>query len=147
MQKIFGRKPVLEALKSKSNIDHIYIQFGLHGFIIDEIKRLAKKNNVKLTQLSKQRFNKYNDQKSSQGIVGIRNEFHYSSIDDILTDAGKFKFPLLLLLDSIQDPHNLGAIIRTAECSGVNGIITCNIYNNNHTTIKKMETIAPNKRI
>jgi 23S rRNA (guanosine2251-2'-O)-methyltransferase len=124
MQKIIGRKPVLEALKSKSNIDQIYIQYGMHGTIIDQIKKAAKQNNVKITQLSPQKFNNYAEGKNTQGIIGFKNTFAYSGIDEILISAENSKYPLLLLLDSIQDPHNLGAIIRTAECSGVDGIIT-----------------------
>lgn len=124
MQKIIGRKPVIEALKTKIDIDQIYIQFGLHGSIVDYIKTLAKKNGVKLTQLSTQKFNQLADGKTTQGIIAIKSSFDYSEIDDILIEAEKSEFPLLLLLDSIQDPHNLGAIIRTAECAGVNGIIT-----------------------
>lgn len=124
MQKIFGRKPLLEALKSHSKIEQIYLQYGTHGSIIDEIKRQAKLNNIKLTQLSIQRFKEYGDYKSTQGVVGIKRDYEYSSLDEILINAEKSEFPLILVLDSIQDPHNLGAIIRTAECSGVDGIIT-----------------------
>jgi 23S rRNA (guanosine2251-2'-O)-methyltransferase len=124
MQKIFGRKPVLEALKSKADIDQIYLQYGLHGSIVDIIKKLAKQNNVKITQLSPQKFNQHADDKNTQGIIALKSSFDYSEIDDILIDAENSEFPLLLLLDSIQDPHNLGAIIRTAECAGVDGIIT-----------------------
>ena len=123
MQKIFGRKPVLEALKSKADIDQIYIQYGLQGSIVDHIKQLAKRNNVKLSQISPQKFNQLTEDKNTQGIIAVKNEFNYSQIDEILIDAEKSEFPLLLLLDSIQDPHNLGAIIRTAECAGANGII------------------------
>jgi len=124
MQKIFGRKPVLEALKSKADIDQIYIQYGLHGSFLDQIKKLANQNAIKLTQLSPQKFNQYADDMNTQGIIALKSSFNYSEIDDILIDAEKSEFPLLLLLDSIQDPHNLGAIIRTAECAGVNGVIT-----------------------
>jgi len=138
MQKIFGRKPILEALKSKSQIDQIFIQYGLHGSIIDQIKGLAKQNNIKFTQLSPKKFNQHSDGKNTQGIIGIKNSFNYSGIDEILICAEKARFPLLLLLDSIQDPHNLGAIIRTAECAGVNGIIstTRNSASINHTVEK-----------
>lgn len=124
MQKIIGRKPILEALKSKTDIDQIYIQYGQHGSIIDQIKKLAKKNGVKLTQLSPQKFSLHSEGKNTQGIIGLKSSFNYSEIDEILLYAEKSEYPLLLLLDSIQDPHNLGAIIRTAECAGVNGIIT-----------------------
>ena len=124
MQKILGRKPVLEALKSKSNIDQIYIQYGLHGAIIDQIIGLAKKSNIKISQVSPQKFNQISEDKNTQGIIALKSSFNYSGIDEILFHAEKSEFPLVLLLDSIQDPHNLGAIIRTAECAGVDGIFT-----------------------
>lgn len=124
MHKIFGRKPVFEALKQQLDIDQIYIQYGLHGSIIDQIKKLAKQNAIKLTQLTTQKFNQYSEGKNAQGVIGIKSSFNYYGIDDILIEAENYEYPLILLLDSIQDPHNLGAIIRTAECSGVNGIIT-----------------------
>lgn len=138
MQKIFGRKPVLEALKSKTVIDQIYLQYGLHGSIIDEIKNLAKKTNITITQLSPQKFAKYTEGKNTQGIIALKNQFNYSEIDDILIKAEKSEYPLLLLLDSIQDPQNLGAIIRTAECAGVDGIITTlrNSASVNNTVVK-----------
>jgi len=124
MQKIFGRKPVLEALKSKADIDQIYIQYGMHGSIIDHIKLIAKKSNTKITQISPSKFNQLTENKNTQGIIAIKSSFSYSEIDDVLIEAENSRYPLLLVLDSIQDPHNLGAIIRTAECSGVDGIIT-----------------------
>ena len=124
MQKIFGRKPVLEALKSRADIEQIYLQYGQHGSIIEQIKKLANQNNIKLSQISPQKFNQLTDEKNTQGIIAIKSMFNYSEIDDILIEAEKSEFPLLLLLDSIQDPHNFGAIIRTAECAGVDGIFT-----------------------
>lgn len=124
MQKIFGRKPVLEALKSRADINQIYIQYGMHGEIIDQIRFYAKKNNIKITQITPQKFNQLTDGKNTQGVIAVKSSFQYSGIDEILIYAEKSEFPLLLLLDSIQDPQNLGAIIRTAECSGVNGIFT-----------------------
>ncbi|MEE9431979.1 MAG: 23S rRNA (guanosine(2251)-2'-O)-methyltransferase RlmB [Melioribacteraceae bacterium] len=138
MQKIFGRKPVLEALKSKSDINQIYIQFGQHGSIIEQIKSLANKYNVKVSQLSPNKFAQHTEGKNTQGIIALKSSFSYSEIDEILIDAEKSKYPLLLILDSIQDPHNLGAIIRTAECSGVNGIITTlrNSASVNNTVVK-----------
>ena len=124
MQKIFGRKPLLEALKTKSKIDQIYLQYGVHGSIIDEIKKYAKRYNIKLTQLSIQKFKIYGDYKSTQGVIGLKSEYEYLGIDELIINAEKSEYPLILVLDSIQDPHNLGAIIRTAECAGVDGIIT-----------------------
>ncbi len=134
MQKIFGRKPVLEALKAKKNLSQIYIQYGLHGSLIDQIKQLAKKQNIKISQLSPQKFSKYSAGKNTQGIIAIKNDFELSQPEEIIAESKDKKFPLLLLLDSIQDTHNLGAIIRTAECSGVDGII---ITSRNSATVNE----------
>jgi len=123
MNKIFGRKPVIEALKSESNIDRIYIQYGQHGSAIDEIKKIAGKEKVKITQISPRKFKDISEGKNTQGIIAVKSSFNYASIEEILYESSQIKFPLILLLDSIQDPHNLGAIIRTSECAGVNGVI------------------------
>ncbi|PID59422.1 MAG: 23S rRNA (guanosine(2251)-2'-O)-methyltransferase RlmB [Ignavibacteriae bacterium] len=124
MQKIFGRKPVIEALKSKTKLDQIYLQFGQHGSVIEQIKNLAKQKNIKLTQISNSKFNQLSEGKNTQGVIALKSSFDYSELDEILIEAEESEFPLILVLDSIQDTHNLGAIIRSAECSGVNGIIT-----------------------
>lgn len=122
--KIIGRKPVLEALKSNQKIDQIFLQYGQHGTIIEQIKNIAHKKNIKVSQPPSNKFSQLADGKNTQGVIAIKHSFNYVEIDEILISAENSKFPLLLLLDSIQDPHNLGAIIRTAECAGVNGIIT-----------------------
>ncbi len=138
MQKIFGRKPILEALKSGKDINRIYIQYGLHGSIIDQIKNLAKKQNIKISQLSPQKFSKYTEGKNTQGIIALKNDFIISQPEEIIAESKEKELPFLLLLDSIQDTHNLGAIIRTAECAGVDGIIITsrNSATVNNTVIK-----------
>lgn len=123
MQKIYGRKPVLEALKSETEIEVIYVAFGQHGEVINRIFSAAKKRGIKITQLATPKFNSLSDSENSQGVIAIKSSQKYFELDEIISESKKSKFPFLLLLDSIQDPHNLGAILRTAECAGVDGII------------------------
>lgn len=123
MKKIFGRKPVLDALKSDLEIEQIIVQFGTKGDIIYTIKNLASKKGIKFTELSTEKFKTYEDEANSQGILAIISDVHYYTLDELLNEIRGKKNPLLLLLDSIQDPHNVGAILRTAECSGVDGVI------------------------
>ncbi|MFZ5947625.1 MAG: 23S rRNA (guanosine(2251)-2'-O)-methyltransferase RlmB [Stygiobacter sp.] len=123
MQKIIGRKPVLEAINSGAELEVIYIAFGQHGEAINRIFSAAKKNKIKITQLSTQKFNSIAKIEDSQGVVAIKSSQRYYSLEEIIIESQKSKFPLLLLLDTIQDPQNLGAIFRTAECSGVDGVI------------------------
>lgn len=123
MQKIYGRKPVLEALKSDIELEVIYIAFGQHGDVIDQIFSAAKKRGIKITELSTQKFDILSKGQNSQGVIALKSSQKYFELDEIISESKRLKFPFLLLLDSIQDPHNLGAILRTAECAGVDGII------------------------
>lgn len=123
MKYIIGRKPVFETLKSDNDITQIFISYGQKGDIIEKIIIQAKKNEIKLTQLSPQKFKVLEKGKNSQGVIAAVPEYRVFTIDEIIGEAKNYKNPLLLLLDQIQDPHNLGAILRTAECSGVHGII------------------------
>jgi len=123
MQKIIGRKPVLEALNAGKEIDRVIFACGQKGRIVDSIIIAAKKSKVKLTQLSPQKFKEYEKDGNTQGVVALTSNYKYYSLNDIIDVSQKSKFPLLLILDSIQDTHNLGAIIRTAESAGVDGVI------------------------
>lgn len=123
MQKIFGRKPVLEALKSDVELEVVYVAFGQHGEVINQIFSVAKKRGIKITQLATPKFNSLSDSENSQGVIALKGSQKYFELEEIISESKKSKFPFLLILDSIQDPHNLGAILRTAECAGVDGII------------------------
>ncbi len=123
MNYIIGRKPVLEALKAKKDIEKIYFQFGQKGEIIDAIRTLASRNKVKITQLEPAKFNELTRDAKSQGVVALRSSFRYFQIEDIIAEAKKTEYPLILVLEEIQDPHNLGALIRSAECAGVKGVL------------------------
>lgn len=123
MKKIYGRKPVLEAIKSGDEIEQIYLSFDQRGDIINKIKNEAKKNKIKVTEIPAQKFAKYSDDKNTQGVFALISDVEYYELDELITESQKSKYPLLLILDTIQDPQNVGAILRSAECAGVDGVI------------------------
>ncbi len=126
---IIGRKPVLEAIKSGAEIERIYIVRGNKGGIIIDIFREAKKRNIKVNEVPQQKIQQYSKSENSQGVVALKSSFNYSGLEEILVPVKKKKDsnpdykPLLLILEQIQDTHNTGAILRTAEAAGVDGII------------------------
>jgi 23S rRNA (guanosine2251-2'-O)-methyltransferase len=123
MNIIIGRKPVLEALNSNEEVEQVYILFGQQGGIINAIRVAAKKRGIKCNQIPLERFKTYSPDKNSQGVIALKQDFRFSTLDEILAESKKNSLPLILILDEIQDPHNVGAILRSAECNGVNGII------------------------
>ncbi|MEX1139612.1 MAG: 23S rRNA (guanosine(2251)-2'-O)-methyltransferase RlmB [Bacteroidota bacterium] len=121
---IIGRKPVLEALRSRQPLEKIVIAFGTHGSPIDEIRRQARQNGVPITEIDREKFRQIADESSAQGVAAIGAVKAYVEIEDLLESARqKGEKPFLLILDEIEDPHNLGALIRTAECAGVHGVV------------------------
>lgn len=123
MKKIFGRKPVLEALNSGKDIDRIVIAYGQRGDAISKIQTAAKKKRIKLSQVSPAKFKDFEKGENSQGVVALFSDYNFWSLEDLVNHSQKSEMPFLLVLDSIQDPHNLGAIFRTAESVGVDGVI------------------------
>jgi 23S rRNA (guanosine2251-2'-O)-methyltransferase len=134
---IVGRKPVLEAINSGEEIEQVYILFGQKGGIVDAIRIAAKKRGIKINQVTPEKFNALTDHPNTQGIIARKSSYKFYDLEEILSDAKNKKYPLLLILDSIQDTHNLGAILRTAECSEVDGIILTK-----HNTAPINETVV-----
>jgi 23S rRNA (guanosine2251-2'-O)-methyltransferase len=121
---IIGRQPVLEALRSDAPLDKVYLLFGTRGVAIQQIRQMAKRAGVAFNEIDRQRFLKLCPDANAQGVIAITAGKPYVEIDDLLqTAASKGEKPFLLILDEIEDPHNLGALIRTAECAGVHGAI------------------------
>ena len=121
---IEGRNAVVELLRSGKDINKLYIQKGEKSGSINEIYALAKQRKVVIVELEKVKFAKMAQTPRAQGVIAVVPPYEYVSVDDILDYAkSKNEKPFILILDEIEDPHNLGSIIRTAECTGVHGII------------------------
>lgn len=123
MSQLAGRKPVLEALKAGEEIEKIYLQFGMKGGALQEIKSLAKQQKIKILEVPPQKLKQICEHTNHQGVVAQKSLISYYELDDLIGYSLQKK-QFLLLLDSIQDTHNLGAILRTAECAGIDGVIT-----------------------
>ena len=121
---IEGRNSVLELLESGKDINKIYIAKGEKHGSINKIISKAKENKVVIVEIEKEKLNKMAQTNNPQGVIAIVPPFDYASVDDILNEAkSKNEKAFILILDGIEDPHNLGSIIRTAETAGVHGII------------------------
>lgn len=121
---VSGRKPVIEAIKSGQAIEKIVIQYGARGDVVGNIRRLAKQHSVPVVEMDRQKFRAMAPEVSAQGVAAVLGETRYADVETILAAAtAKSEKPLVLVLDEIEDPQNLGALIRTAECAGVHGVI------------------------
>ena len=119
-----GRQPVLEALQSGSALEKIFIVFGSHGGAIQQIRRLAKQRGIPVGEVDKHRFKAMCDDEAAQGVAAQVGVKEYVEVEEILARAREQgEPPFVLVLDEIEDPHNLGALIRTAECAGVHGVV------------------------
>ena len=121
---IYGKNAVREAIVSGKTINKLMVENGPKDKIGSEILSLARENRIKIAFETKQNLFKRSGTQKHQGFVAEITEFKYSSVQDILLRAEeKEEQPFVLVLDEIADPHNLGAIIRTAEAIGVHGIV------------------------
>ena len=119
-----GRNSVTELLKSGKDINKLYVQKGEKHGSINEIIKLAKQNKVVITELDRAKLDQMSESHNHQGVIAIVPPYEYCDVDEILEYAkSKNESPFILILDGIEDPHNLGSIIRTAETAGVHGII------------------------
>ncbi|HEY3197264.1 MAG TPA: 23S rRNA (guanosine(2251)-2'-O)-methyltransferase RlmB [Nitrospirales bacterium] len=123
-ERLYGIHPLLEALRSADrHIDGIYLLHGRQGRDIDEILALAKTKGIAVDFRSREALDRLTGSAHHQGAVGMVTSKSYASLEDLLAGVAGKEHPLLLILDGIEDPHNLGAILRTAEAAGVDGVI------------------------
>ena len=121
---IYGRNAVLEAFRSGKTIDRLYVQEGVADGTLQSILRTAKKTDAVINFVNKDRLNKYAEGDKHQGVVAMAAAYNYAEVEDILNAAKeKEEPPFIIVLDDIEDPHNLGAIIRTANQAGAHGVI------------------------
>lgn len=119
-----GRNPVTEALRSGKPVDRVYILDGCKDGSVMTIKREAGKRNVQIKYVEKERLDRMSETGRHQGVIASVAAYEYGTVEDILRLAReKGEPPFIILLDNIEDPHNLGAIIRTANLAGAHGVI------------------------
>jgi len=121
---IEGRNEVIEALRSGRSIDRIYIQDGLHDGKLDTVRREAKKRGLRTDFVERKRLDDMSETGMHQGVIARAAAYAYAKVEDILEVAlKKGEDPFIFVLDGIEDPHNLGAMIRTANVCGAHGVI------------------------
>lgn len=121
---IYGRNPVIEAIRSGREIDRLYIAHGVKSGSVSEIIAKCSKKGILIKEISSQKLDYYCGGGNHQGVAVMVASHEYSTVEEILTFAKeKNEAPFIVICDEIEDPHNLGAIIRTAESCGVHGII------------------------
>ncbi len=121
---IEGRNAVMEALRSGRPIDKLYILDGCHDGPVSSIRREARKRDAIIKFVEKEFLDRMSSTGRHQGVIAVAAAYEYAEVEDILKKAeDKGEEPFIFLLDNIEDPHNLGAIIRTANLCGAHGVI------------------------
>lgn len=137
MSIVIGRNPVMEALKSGRTVEKLFIQKDGEGSI-GKIYRLAKDRSIPVVYSDKKSLDKISKSSAHQGVAAQVSAYAYSSLEDIFARAeDRGEEPFVIILDSLEDPHNLGAIMRSAECAGAHGIIVPK-----HNSCGLTETVA-----
>ena len=122
--RIEGRNPVMEALRSNRRIDKLYVRRGEKQGSIIPIIRQAKKQGIIVTEVDGAKLDEMSETGSHQGVIALVPPIEYAELDDVLNIAEqKGEPPFIIILDRINDPHNLGSVIRTANCAGAHGVI------------------------
>lgn len=121
---IEGRNAVLEAFRSGKTIDKLFVLDGCHDGPVNTITREARKHDTIINYVPKERLDQLSKTGSHQGVIAYAAAYEYAQVSDILEIAReKNESPFIFILDNIEDPHNLGAIIRTANLAGAHGVI------------------------
>ncbi len=121
---IFGKQPVLEALKSDTPVEKVFILHHMRPETAGKIRSLARRKGVPVVEVDGGKLREIAQSEQTQGLVAVVGTKAYIEPEEILSLAErKGEKPFVLILDEIEDPHNLGALIRTADCAGVHGVI------------------------
>ena len=121
---VIGRNSVSELIKSGKDINKLYIQKGEKHGSINEIISMAREKRIVIKEVEKNKLDEMSNNQKHQGVIATVPPYEYSDVDDILNlKKEKNENPFIIILDEIEDPHNLGSIIRTAECVGAHGVI------------------------
>ena len=121
---IEGRNAVMEAFRSGKTIDKLFVLDGCHDGAVNTIKGLARKQDSIINYVTKERLDQMSETGKHQGVIAMAAAYEYAEVEDILQAArDKDEAPFIFILDEIEDPHNLGAIIRTANLCGAHGVI------------------------
>lgn len=121
---ITGRNAVSEALKSDATAEKLYVQKGENTGVIKNIVAIAREKRIIISFVDKTALDRITQNARHQGVALIQTEYVYSTPEEIVEYANSTgRPPFIVIADEIEDPHNLGGIIRTAECAGVHGII------------------------
>ena len=122
--RIEGRNAVLEAFRSGKTIDKLYVLDGCQDGPVKSIMREARKHDTIINYVAKERLDQLSETGKHQGVIAVSAAYEYAEVEDILAAAEeKGEAPFIIILDGIEDPHNLGAIIRTANQAGAHGVI------------------------
>ena len=123
-EQIEGRNAVLEAFRSGKTIDKLYVLDGCQDGPVKSIMREARKHDTIINYVAKERLDQLSETGKHQGAIAVSAAYEYAAVEDILAAAEeKGEAPFIIILDGIEDPHNLGAIIRTANQAGAHGVI------------------------
>ncbi len=133
-QYVYGKNIVKQLLEEKKKIYEVLLVEGLQD---KEVEVLLKKGQTKYTILTRKQMDRKLGEVRHQGIAALIDDYETYQIEEILAEIPKDKIPLLVLLDGLEDPHNLGAILRSSDCAGVDGIII-----GKHRNVKLTPTVA-----
>ena len=121
---VYGRNSVIELLESERTVNKVFILKGEKHGSIRKIIDMAKRKGLVVSEVNKAKLDELTDNKNHQGVAAFTTPYNYVDVDDILVRAkDRNEKPLIVIAERIEDPHNLGAMIRSAECMGVHGII------------------------
>ena len=121
--KIEGKNSVRELLKSGKTIDKVLVANGMRDAESKSLVNIIKSSGVKVSYADKSILDKESETRRHQGFIAYVSDYRYRELDEILSDCREKEDAFLVLLDGVEDPHNLGSIIRVCECAGVDGLV------------------------